>query len=62
MKRSQVAFVITLSLCGIAMGILVLFAFDMLYNNGSIAAHSLQRAYPGCDSGCHAILNKKDAT
>lgn len=48
---------ISLSLFGITLGILTVFALDMLFNGGSMVAHAIHRRVPECSSACHGQVH-----
>ena len=38
---------------GIAAGIVILFAADMILNSGRFVAHAIHNDHPGCSGTCH---------
>ena len=44
---------ICVALAGIAAGVVVLFAADMLFNAGRFVSHTVHERTPNCSSGCH---------
>ena len=44
---------ICISLAGIAAGVVVMFAIDMVFNSGKFIAHSLHTRTPECSGACH---------
>lgn len=47
---------ICLGIFGVMIGILTVFAMDMLFNNGRMVAHSLHDRNPTCSAGCHGAV------
>jgi hypothetical protein len=43
----------SLGVLGIMMGVMTVFAADMLMNNGRMIAHSLHARTPECSGSCH---------
>lgn len=44
---------ISIALMGISFGVLVVFAIDMLINQGRWMAHSVRTNHPNCGNTCH---------
>ena len=44
---------VCIALFGVAIGIVVLFAADMLLNSGRFVAHAVHSSNPGCSGTCH---------
>lgn len=44
---------ICVALTGIAVGVIVLFAADMVLNSGRFVAHAFHDGHPGCSGSCH---------
>jgi hypothetical protein len=40
-------------LIGTALGLIVLFAFDMVLNKGNVAAQHVHHQFPECSGSCH---------
>lgn len=47
---------LSLAVLGIMIGVLTVFALDMLFNNGRMVAHSLHDRNPTCSAGCHGAV------
>lgn len=54
MSRKTTCIAITYAALGIAMGIVVLFAFDMVVMHGQYLAHHFKANQPDCGGQCHA--------
>ena len=47
---------LSLAVLGIMIGVLTVFALDMLFNNGRMVAHSLHDRNPTCSAGCNGAV------
>lgn len=52
---------ICLRVFGVMIGILTVFAMDMLFNGGRMVAHSLHDRNPTCSAGCHGAVPSHSA-
>lgn len=51
--KKRACFLIVYGALGIAAGVIVLFAWDMVFNSGGFIAHSIHATNPGCGGACH---------
>lgn len=52
---------ICIGLTGIAFGIVVLFAADMIFNGGRFVAHTVHAKHPDCSGTCHGSTDRQNA-